>query len=128
MQSGLNPAPGFQKNPGKRITIEPYPGTVTVSLGDAVIASSKDAKLLREGDYPAIFYIPFKDIYFEHLEKTASSTHCPYKGDASYWRVQAVGEAVDDAMWAYETPYDEMALIREHGAFYPDKLRIEAGE
>lgn len=128
MATGLNPSPGFQRAPGHRITVEPFPGTVTVSLGDAIIAASKDAKVLREADYPAVYYIPFKDIYFEHLQKTGTRTHCPFKGDASYWRASAVGEAVQDAMWAYETPYDEMTVIRDHGAFYPNKLRVEVRE
>lgn len=128
MQTGLNPSPGFQRAPEHRITVEPYPGTVTVSLGDAIIASSKEAKVLREADYPAVYYIPFKDIYFERLEKTDKRSHCPFKGDASYWSINAIGENVPNGMWAYEAPYDEMEAIRDHGAFYPDKLRVEASE
>ena len=128
MQTGLNPSPGFQRAPEHRITVEPYPGTVTGSLGDAIIASSKEALALREADYPAVYYIPFKDIYFERLEKTDKRTHCPFKGDASYWSVNAIGENVQNGMWAYEAPFDEMEAIRDHGAFYADKLRVEASE
>ncbi|MBE7183583.1 MAG: DUF427 domain-containing protein [Methylobacterium mesophilicum] len=126
MQTGLNPSPGFKSNPDKRITVEPFSGTVNVSLGDAMLASTKRAMVLREGDYPEVYYIPFEDIYFEHLERTDSRAHCPYKGDATYWRATAVGEAREDAMWAYEAPFDEMESIRDHGAFYPDRVRIEA--
>ncbi len=122
-----NASPGFARNPNHRITVEPYPGTVTVKHADVIVASSKNAKVLREGDYPAVYYIPFEDIYFEHMQKTASRSHCPYKGNASYWRVTAAGEAVQDAMWAYEAPYDEMGAIRDHGAFYKDRVKIDAG-
>lgn len=122
-----NPAPGFRHEPNRRITVEPYPRTVTVRFGDTVIASSDEALELREGSYPPVLYIPFRDIYFEHLEKTATRTHCPFKGDATYWRVTAQGEAEQDVMWAYEAPYDEMVAIREHGAFYPDRVKIDAG-
>ena len=121
-----NPAPGFQREPGRRITVEPYGKTVTVRFGNAGIASSGDALELREGSYPPVLYIPFRDIRFEHLEKTTTSTHCPFKGNASYWTARAQGEAAKDAMWAYEEPYDEMAAIRDHGAFYPDKVGIDA--
>ncbi|MBZ9894900.1 MULTISPECIES: DUF427 domain-containing protein [unclassified Mesorhizobium] len=126
MDKIANPAPGFQRNPDKVITVEPYKGTVTVRAGDTVIASSTNAKVLTEAPYPAAFYIPFADIDFNKLSGTQSSTHCPYKGDASYWSVLPAAEAGKDAMWAYEQPFDEMAEIRNHGAFYASKVSIEA--
>jgi uncharacterized protein (DUF427 family) len=126
MDTPTKRSPGFQRNPGYRITVEPFDGVVTVTFSDAIIASTDKALALKEGDYPPILYIPFKDIYFELLRRTDTSTHCPYKGDASYWGVSAVGEFEKDIMWAYESPYDEMQRIRNYGAFYPDKVRIEA--
>ncbi|ESY81427.1 hypothetical protein X740_10055 [Mesorhizobium sp. LNHC221B00] len=125
MDKIANPAPGFQRNPDKIITIEPYAGTVTVRAGDTVIASSTRAKVLTEAPYPAAFYIPFADIDFDKLTGTEHSTHCPYKGDASYWSVLTAGEAGKDAMWAYRHPFDEMTDIRDHGAFYASKVAIE---
>ncbi|MER8611837.1 DUF427 domain-containing protein [Mesorhizobium sp. M0563] len=126
MDQIANPSPGFQRNPGKIIPVEPYKGTVTVRAGDVVIASSRMVKVLTESPYPPVFYIPFDDIDFNQLGKTEPSTHCPYKGDASYWSVLPAADAGKDAMWAYEQPYDEMADIRDHGAFYPSKVTIEA--
>ncbi|TIU02643.1 MAG: DUF427 domain-containing protein, partial [Mesorhizobium sp.] len=82
--------------------------------------------VLTESPYPSVFYIPFADIDFDQLRKTEFSTHCPYKGDASYWSVLPAAEAGKDAMWAYERPFDEMVEIRDHGAFYPNKATIEA--
>jgi uncharacterized protein (DUF427 family) len=121
-------APGFARNPGHTITVRPFDGVVTVSFSSAIIAASKNAKVLRETNHPDRFYIPFDDIYFDFLRRSESSTHSPYKGDASYWNVTAVGEAERDVMWAYEHPYEEMLAIRDHGAFYPDKVRIETVE
>lgn len=126
MNIAANPSPGFQRNPTRSITVEPFSGVVTVRHADAIIASTDRALVLREENYPAIFYIPFKDIYFEFLKRTDASTHCPYKGDASYWSASASGEGEANVMWAYENPYDEMALIKDHGAFYPDKVQVEA--
>ncbi len=125
MDKFANPAPGFQRNPDKVITIESYVGTVVVRAGDTVIASSTKAKVLTEPPYPAAFYIPFADIDFEKLRSTEHSTHCPYKGDASYWSVLPAGEAGINAMWAYRQPFDEMTEIRDHGAFYASKVSIE---
>ncbi|MER9565885.1 DUF427 domain-containing protein [Mesorhizobium sp. M0571] len=126
MDQIANPSSGFQHNPGKIITVEPYKGTVTVRAGDVMIASSTKVKVLTEPPYLPVFYIPFDDIDFKQLGKTELSTHCPYKGDASYWSVLPAGDAGKDAMWAYEQPFDEMADIRDHGAFYPNKVIIEA--
>lgn len=125
--AGTNASPGFACNPDHRITVEPYPGTVTVRHADVIVASSKKARLLREGNFAPVYYIPFDEIYFEHLQKTGTRSHCPFKGDATYWRVTAAGEAVQDAMWAYETPFDEMSAIRDHGAFYANRVTIDAG-
>ena len=126
MDTAANPSPGFQRNPGHRITVEPFDGVVTVTFSDAIVASSDEALVLREANYPPVYYIPFRDVYFEFLSPSDSSTHCPYKGDASYWTVTAVGESMKDVMWAYRAPFDEMTAIKDHGAFYPNKVRIEA--
>jgi uncharacterized protein (DUF427 family) len=123
MKTSGNPSPGFARNPGKSISVAPYDGTVTVRSGDKVIATSARAKLLTEAPYPPVLYVPFGDIDFGALEKTTTSTHCPYKGDASYWSVK---DGAKDAMWAYESPFDEMAEIKDHGAFYPDRVTVEA--
>ena len=125
METATNHSPGFQCNPGYSIKVEPFEGVVNVMFSEAIIASSDRALVLREGDYPPVLYIPFQDIYFDHLRPTDTRTHCPYKGDASYWGVSAAGEWEKDVMWAYETPYDEMQQIRNHGAFYPNKVRID---
>ncbi|AZO59059.1 MAG: DUF427 domain-containing protein [Mesorhizobium sp.] len=125
MDKRANPAPGFQRNPDKVITIEPYRGTVTVSAGDVVIARSTRARLLSEPPYPAVFYIPFDDIDLSKLARTEHSTHCPYKGNASYWSVLPAGDSGRDAMWAYEQPFDEVVEIRDHGAFYSSKVTVE---
>ncbi|QPC87049.1 DUF427 domain-containing protein [Mesorhizobium sp. NBSH29] len=121
-----NPSPGFQRNPTRRINVTAFDGVVTVSFAGAIIASSASALVLQEEDYLPVFYIPFSDIYFEFLTPTETSTHCPYKGDASYWNATASGEAARNVMWSYEDPYDEMSGISGHGAFYPELVQIEA--
>jgi uncharacterized protein (DUF427 family) len=108
------------------LVIENFAGTVTVTFSDAIIASSDRAKILREQGHEPVFYIPFEDIYFDFFEKTNTSTRCPLKGTASYWRVTAVGESADDAMWAYETPIPQASAIAGHGAFDQRSVRIEA--
>lgn len=123
-----NPSPGFKRNPGHTITVKPYQGTVSVGFAGTVIATSSRAQLLQEANYPPVLYVPFADIRFDALSPSDTSSHCPYKGDASYWSTSAGGETRKDVMWAYQNPYDEMLAIRDHGAFYPDRVEITTNE
>ena len=97
---------------------------VKATFRGEVIADSGDAVVLEEGSYPAVFYFPRKDVKMDRLERTSHSTHCPFKGDASYFSLKGGPE---NAVWSYEQPYDEMLAIRGLLAFYPDKVEIAAG-
>jgi uncharacterized protein (DUF427 family) len=108
------------------LSIEPYAGTVTVTFSDAIIASTDKAKILRQEGRDPVFCVPFEDIYFEFLQKTKTTSRCPIKGTATYWRVSAVGDAADDAMRAYETPNPVASEIARHGVFDETIVRIEA--
>ncbi|MEA2881761.1 MAG: hypothetical protein QOH32_1017 [Bradyrhizobium sp.] len=111
--------------PDHPITIAPNPKRVRVSAGGVVIADTTRALTLKEASYPAVQYIPRADARMELLSRTERTTHCPYKGDASYFSVTANGKALDNAVWAYETPFPAMAEIAGYLAFYPDKVTIE---
>ena len=123
-----NPAPGFAERPDKSITIEPQPGTVTVTADGLLLASTTAALSLVEDGYPPVLYIPFTDIDFRHLSRTGTQTHCPFKGDATYWQIGLPGDAGTDVMWSYETPFDEMEAIKGHGAFIADRVQVSAGD
>ena len=111
--------------PDHPIAITANPKRVRVSAGDVVIADTTHALTLKEARYPAVQYIPRADARMELLSRTERTTHCPYKGDASYFSVTANGKALDNAVWAYETPFPAMAEIAGYLAFYPDKVTIE---
>ncbi len=111
--------------PDHPITITPNPKRVRVSAGGVVIADSTHALVLKEASYPAVNYIPRADANMAALARTDRVTHCPYKGDASYYTIHAEGKALDNAIWTYETPFPAMAEITGHLAFYPDKVTIE---
>jgi len=111
--------------PDHPITITPNPRRVRVTAGDIVIAETSKALTLKEAKYPAVQYVPRQDANMELLERTDRVTHCPYKGDASYYSVKADGKTLDNAIWTYETPFPAMTEISGHLAFYPDKVKIE---
>jgi uncharacterized protein (DUF427 family) len=108
--------------PDHPITIERNLKRVKVSIGGTVLADSRDALILREADYPAVQYIPRKDVDMTLLERSAHATYCPYKGDCAYFSIPSGGERAINAAWTYEVPYDAVGAIRNHLAFYPDRV------
>jgi len=111
--------------PDHPITITPNPRRVRVTAGDIVIAETTKALTLKEAKYPAVQYVPREDANMALLERTDRVTHCPYKGDASYYSLKADGKTLDNAIWTYESPFPAMTEISGHLAFYPDKVKIE---
>ncbi|WP_454885360.1 DUF427 domain-containing protein [Sphingomonas oryzagri] len=108
--------------PDHPITIEPARGRVTVIAGGCTIADSTRALTLREANYSPVLYIPREDVEMATLVPTSRGTHCPYKGDASYFSIPAGGDRAVDAVWSYETPHEAVAAIAGHLAFYPDRV------
>lgn len=115
-----------QPGPDHPIEISPFGGRVRVHFGAALVADSAHALVLEEATYPAVFYIPRADARMEHFEPTDHATHCPYKGDASYFTLAAGGERAENAVWSYVDPYPAVSEIAGHLAFYPNKVEIEA--
>ncbi|HWW65942.1 MAG TPA: DUF427 domain-containing protein [Sphingomonadaceae bacterium] len=112
--------------PDHPITIEPATGPVRVLFGGKVVAASSHALVLREASYPAVYYIPRTDIDMPLFQRSDHASHCPYKGDASYFSIEVGDRTAADAAWSYEEPYPAMSAIAGHLAFYPDRVdRIE---
>ena len=108
--------------PDHPITIERNPRRVRVTFGGKVVAETNRALRLKEASYPAVQYIPREDAHMELFTRTENLTHCPYKGDASYYTLQVDGKAAENAVWSYETPYPAVGQIKEHLAFYPNRV------
>ncbi|WP_250475630.1 DUF427 domain-containing protein [Caballeronia sp. GAFFF1] len=104
------------------ITIERNASQVVITAGGAVIADTSDALTLREARYPAVLYIPRKDVDMTRLERTSHATYCPYKGDCAYYSIPSAGEQATNAAWTYEDPYEAVEAIRDHLAFYPERV------
>ena len=105
--------------PDHPIAIAPTKGRVVVKAGGRVLADSRAALSLREASYPPVQYIPRTDADMSLLRPSTHTTHCPYKGDCSYFDI--VGGAAN-AVWSYEQPFPAVAEIAGHLAFYPNRV------
>lgn len=104
------------------ITIEAGTSRVRVRAGGRIIADSRNALALRESDYPVVHYIPRSDVDMTLLARTDHATYCPYKGDAGYYSITTGGDDAVNAVWTYEAPHESVAAIKDHLAFYPDRV------
>ena len=104
------------------ITIEAHPSRVVVTVGGRIVADTSAALRLSEAAYPAVLYIPRRDVDMALLERTDHATYCPYKGDCAYYSIPAGGERAANAVWTYEAPYAAVAAIKDHLAFYPSRV------
>ena len=107
------------------IKITKAAGSYVVRAGGAVLGETSNALELQEGDYPAVIYIPRDDIAMAFLDPSDTTTHCPHKGDASYYSIQTKSLLIKDAAWSYENPIADMAAIKGHLAFYDGKATVE---
>ncbi len=122
--AGPKLAPPKLAGPEHPITITHNPRRVRVRFQNHVIADSDATLMLREADYAPAIYFPREDVETGFLSKTARSSTCPYKGQASYYCLMMDGRLVENAAWSYDAPYPAMAEIGEMLSFYPDKVEI----
>ena len=116
-----NSGPGYKKHPEHRIGMKPAGVRVQVTFNGEIIADSQDAIKFEETGYDAVYYLPRKDVKMERLSRTTHRTHCPFKGEASYFTLSN-GRTAENAVWSYEQPYDEVSVIKDRLAFYPNKV------
>lgn len=114
--------PAKSPGPDHPISIGPNRSRVVVKVGGKIIADTSNALTLREASYPPVQYIPRRDVDMAALTRSEHTTYCPYKGDASYYSIPAGGDRSRNAVWSYETPFEAMAQIEGHMAFYPDRV------
>jgi len=104
------------------ITVTPTPERVRVTFNGQIVADTTRALVLQEASYKPVFYIPRDDAQIALFERTAHSSHCPYKGDASYYSIKVGDRIAENAIWSYETPFPAMKEIAGYLAFYPNRV------
>jgi uncharacterized protein (DUF427 family) len=123
-------SPGHQRSPDHHVREEPVKGVVKVSFNGMTIAESDDVIQVDEDKAPLRYYFPRSDVRMETLTPTSTNSVCPFKGYATYFDLFAGGKQLKDAVWTYETPYDEHADLAQRVAFYDDRypeIRVKLG-
>ncbi len=112
----------FRAAPGYAISIEPARRRVRVEFNGTIVAETRDALVLHETRLPPVYYLPRDDVRMDLLSPTGYHTHCPFKGNASYWTLQVGDAAQENAVWSYEDPLPEVERLRDYLAFYRDRM------
>ena len=123
----MSKSPGHEKWPEHKVRETPVGQRVTVEVDGQILAESRDAIRVDEDGSPARYYFPRGDVRMDRLERTATTSQCPFKGTAHYFSLQRGGEGgggrLEDAAWSYEQPFDEHEALKDRLAFYDDKYR-----
>ena len=114
--------PGYAQRPEHEVKLAPAGARLRVTRGGETLAESAAALALSESNHGVVHYFPKADVRMDLLTPTAHSSHCPFKGDASYWSLETDRGALANVVWAYEQPYDEVAGIAGHVAFWLAKI------
>lgn len=112
--------------PDHPITLVRSSSPVVIKVGGRQIGESLEPLILHEARYAPVPYIPRSDLDMSLFTQTATTTHCPYKGEATYFSMTVAGQTYPDVAWSYETPYPAVEEIIGHIAFYPDRVDIQA--
>ena len=102
--------------------LDPLPFRLRAEAAGETIVDSSHARVMFELGHAPVYYVPVRDVRMDLMTRTYLGTHCPYKGDASYWSLTTGDRTVENIIWAYEDPYAEMALLEGYVGVYWDRV------
>jgi uncharacterized protein (DUF427 family) len=117
-QEAPKKAPGFIKNPGRLLEVEPCPRRLRIKFNGETVLDTTAALLMREGGHVPVYYAPMEDVRMDLFTATDNDSYCPYKGHASYWSLTVGDRRGENVMWSYRDPYEEMLAVKDYVAFY----------
>lgn len=109
---------GHLRDPYHRVDVRPSSRSVRVTVGDLVVAESSSPMVLSETGLPNRWYLPPDDVRTDLLSASTTTSHCPYKGQTTYWSL--AGESASDVAWSYPEPFDDAIRVGGHVCFDGD--------
>ncbi|MGH9077240.1 MAG: DUF427 domain-containing protein [Acidimicrobiales bacterium] len=116
---------GHPRDPFHRVDVRRSAAHVVVRAGAEVVAESDDSLAVFETGLPTRWYLPAADVAQDMLSPSQTRTTCPYKGEASYWSVDAGGARLADVACAYQTPDPAAAALEGHLSFLGEGVGVE---
>ncbi|MBA2505208.1 MAG: DUF427 domain-containing protein [Thermoleophilaceae bacterium] len=108
--------------PAHRLLLDPFPRRVRGLLGGETVVDTRRAQLLHESNILPRLYVPWEDVREELVEASDHTTHCPFKGDASYWHMRVGDRLAENAIWSYPAPVEAAPWLDGLAAFYLERL------
>jgi uncharacterized protein (DUF427 family) len=118
----MSKSPGHEKWPNHRVTEQRLDDAMAVEVSGEPIVRSDDVILVDEDGHPARYYFPRSAVSPSKLERSTTTTDCPFKGTAHYFNLKHDGRVFADAVWSYEDPYEEHRGLKDRLAFHEDKI------
>ena len=121
--SGVEMASGYAEHPNHKLSVGPASGRYLVKAGEQLIVETSAALALHEASYPVALYFARADADMALLTRTTHTTWCPFKGRAAYY---SIGDdpALENAVWSYEDPFEEVGEIKDYLGFYTNKVTV----
>jgi uncharacterized protein (DUF427 family) len=121
-EADMSKSPGHRKWPEHNVREKHLEQRIRVRANGQIVAESHDVIKVDEDGQPARYYFPRTDVSMTMLERSNTTTECPFKGKARYFSLIVGDRKLGDAAWSYEDPYEEHLALKDRLAFHDDKM------